>query len=104
MALNTYIILCQFKQGDLATIQTVGEDLKNQAQGLSDTEDVHVAEMFLTTTDFEVVLVVEAQSPADASKVLELFAPCEPRQKALTLTVTTGTGGKPNAFKGHTKM
>jgi uncharacterized protein with GYD domain len=101
--LNTYILLCQFRQDDLATVQAVGRDLKNKTQALMGRQVV-VNELSLTMTEFEAVLVVQAPDEAAAREVLEIFAPYAPRDDGVTLLTVTRSDGQLNAFEGHTKM
>jgi uncharacterized protein with GYD domain len=109
MANQTFIILCDFAQDDLATLSEGGPELQARAASLHDErnsdKDIEVRRIYLTHgLNHDAVVVVEAPNEDRAREALVLFEDIGDVD-ARVLTVTDDVPDNIlKAFNGHTKM
>jgi uncharacterized protein with GYD domain len=106
--MNTYIIVCDFDQGDLATLGAGGQELQDKAAALNTTLEskVSVKHIYLTRGgNHDVVMIVTAPSEELARGVLAIFDDIGEPETATVLTVdSTVPENILKEFKGHTNI
>ena len=103
--MNTYIILVEFSQADVATLEAERAALRVQAAAAGENrKNVTIDQLYLTTGEPQVVMIVRAPSGDRALETLEIFAATPPVDHTILEVAKNALRGIRSAFNGHTKM
>ena len=106
---ETFIVLLSFDQGDIATLNTsTAEALKTAANLGEANKGFDIRDLWLTTGDYHVVVILRAPAGADAQGAIEtMFEEALNLKVKDRIEVTKADADVENivdAFNGHTKM
>ena len=105
---NTFIVLLSFEQGDIATLNTSTADALRKAAALGEAnKGFDIRDLWLTTGDYHVVVILRAPVGADAQRIKVMFEQGLDLDVKDVIELTKADADAADivdAFNGHTKM